>query len=86
MEFPFKQWYGAVGVGYQFKPILRSHLTNIDPDKEDYIVFGTGYDYLRTTDSGKVSDEDRLTIQLTFAYRLPPNSYLVTGIGSSYVG
>ncbi len=70
--FPFQQWYGAVGLGYQFKPILRPHLENIDPDKEHHLVFGAGYDYLRTLQSGTVSDENRLIIQLTFAFRLPP--------------
>lgn len=71
--FPYQQWYGAAALGYQFKPILRPHLENIDPDKEHYLVFGGGYQYLRTTESGKVTQENRLVIELMFNYRLPVN-------------
>src|SRR5580698_3420646 len=46
--YPFQQWYAAAALGYQFKPILREHLLNIDPDKEHYLVFGGGYEFLRT--------------------------------------
>ena len=74
--FPYQQWYAAAALGRQFKPILRPHLENIDPDKERYIVFGGGYEYLRTTQSGKVKDENRLVIELMFNYR-PPLQFLV---------
>ena len=60
--FPYQQWYGAAALGYQFKPILRPHLENIDPDKEHYLVFGGGYEYLRTTESGKMTHDNRLAL------------------------
>jgi Protein of unknown function (DUF2490) len=63
--YPFQQWYAASGIGRQFKPILRPHWTNIDPDKEHYLVVGAGYEYLRTTHSGNVSDENRVTLEVT---------------------
>ena len=69
--YPYQQWYGAAGLGYQFKPILRPHLENIDPDKEHYLLFGGGYEYLRTIQPGKVKKEDRITIDLTLSFRLP---------------
>lgn len=75
-NYPFQQWYGALGLGYQFKPILRSHLENIDPDKEHYFIFGVGYEYLRTIQSGRVSDEDRVTFDLTPSFR-PASRLLV---------
>jgi hypothetical protein len=68
--YPFQQWYGAIGLGYQFKPILRPHWMNIDQDKEHYLLFGVGYEYLRTTQSGKVFDENRITFDLTPSLRL----------------
>lgn len=71
INYPFQQWYAAAGLGYQFKPILRPHIENIDPDKEHYLVLGAGYEYLRTTQSGALKTEDRLTIDATANYRLP---------------
>jgi len=67
--YPFQQWYVAAGVGRQFKPILREHLLNIDPDKEHFLVFGGGYEYLRTTQSGIVKHENRITIDVTPSLR-----------------
>lgn len=69
--YPFQQWYAAAGLGYQFKPILRPHIKNIDPDKEHYLLLGAGYEYLRTMQSGALKTEDRLTIDATPNYRLP---------------
>jgi hypothetical protein len=69
--FPYQQWYAAAALGYQFKPILRQHLENIDPDKEHHLLFGGGYEFLQTIQSGKVKDEDRVTIDVTPGFRLP---------------
>ena len=74
--FPYQQWYGAVGLGYQLKSILRPHLENIDQDKEHYFVLGGGYEYLRTTKLGKLTHENRFTLDLTFNYR-PPLRFLL---------
>jgi hypothetical protein len=71
VDFPYQQWYVAAAVGYQFKPILREHLLNIDPDKEHYLVFGGGYEFLRTTQSGIVKHENRVTLDATPGFRLP---------------
>jgi hypothetical protein len=69
--FPFQQWYVAGALGYQFKPILREHIFNIDPDKEHYLVFGGGYEFLRTIQSGIVKHENRITIDATPGFLLP---------------
>src|SRR5271167_444164 len=69
--YPFQQWYVAGALGYQFKPILREHILNIDPDKEHYLVFGGGYEFLRTTQSGVVKHENRVTIDVTPGFLLP---------------
>jgi hypothetical protein len=68
--YPFQQWYAAAGLGYQFKPILREHLLNIDPDKEHYLVLAGGYEFLRTTHSGQVSHENRIILDGTPGFRL----------------
>jgi hypothetical protein len=70
--FPFQQWYPGAALGYQFKPILRQHVINIDPDKEHYLLFGAGYEFLRTTQSGDVHHENRITIDATPGFILPP--------------
>jgi hypothetical protein len=67
--FPFQQWYSAAALGYQFKPILREHLLNIDPDKDHYLVLGGGYEFLRTAQSGVVHHENRITIDATPSFR-----------------
>jgi len=67
--YPFQQWYAAAALEYQFKPILRPHWINIDPDKEHYLLFGGGYEFLRTTHSGQVSHEDRITMDATPGFR-----------------
>ena len=73
--YPFQQWYVAAGIGRQFKPILRPHLENIDPDKEHFIVLGVGYWYLRSTASGQVFNENRVTFDMTPNFR--PTSRLL---------
>jgi len=67
--YPFQQWYVAAGIGRQFKPILRPHWKNIDPDKEHFLLLGVGYDYLRTTQSGRVLSENRVTFDVTPSLR-----------------
>ena len=66
---PYQQWYAAAAIGYQFKPILKPHWINIDPDKEHYFLFGGGYEFLRTTQSGIIKHENRFTIDLTLNVR-----------------
>jgi Protein of unknown function (DUF2490) len=73
--YPFQQWYVASGIGRRFKPILKPHLENINPDKEHFLLLGVGYDYLKTTQSGKVFNENRVTIDLTPSFR--PSSRLL---------
>ena len=67
--YPFQQWYVAAGIGRQFKPILRPHWKNIDPDKEHFLLLGVGYDYLRTTQSGRIFNENRVTFDATPSLR-----------------
>jgi len=67
--YPFQQWYVASAIGRQIKTILRPHWENIDPDKEHYFLLGGGYEYLRTANSGKVSNENRVTFDVTPSVR-----------------
>jgi hypothetical protein len=67
--YPYRQWYGGAGLGYQFKPILRDHLQNIDPDKEHYLLIGGGYEFYRTVQSGKLKYEDRVTFEVQPSFR-----------------
>jgi hypothetical protein len=70
VEYPFQQWYAAAALGYQVLPILTPHMKNIDPDKEHYFLFGGGYEFLRTDQSGKIKHEDRITLDATSSFRL----------------
>ncbi|MBV8069664.1 MAG: DUF2490 domain-containing protein [Acidobacteriaceae bacterium] len=71
IDYPYQQWYSAVGLGRQFKRITLPHRVNIDPDKEFRFLLAGGYEFLRTIQSGKVKNEDRLAIEMTFSSRLP---------------
>ena len=71
VSYPYQQWYAAAALGYQFKPILKPHIENIDSDKEHYLVFGAGYEFLRTTQTGDIRHENRITIDATPGIRLP---------------
>ena len=71
IDFPYCQANGAAAIGYQLKPFLKAHPKNIDPDKEHHLVLGMGYEFLRTVQSGKAQDEDRVTLDATPGFRLP---------------
>jgi len=70
VDYPYQQWYAALALGYHFKPFLFPHIVNIDADKEHYFLFGVGYEYLRTIQSGAVKDENRITLDITPGFRL----------------
>ena len=74
--YAYQQVYAAAALGYQFKTILKPHLVNIDPDKEHHWVFGCGYWYLHTTQSGKTKNENRLDCDVNFNYR-PSSRFLL---------
>jgi hypothetical protein len=69
--FPYRQRDLAAGVGYQWKRVSSHYHKNIDPDKEHLLVFGCGYEFIRTTKSGKTIDSGRLTFDGTSGFRLP---------------
>ena len=77
VDFAYRQWYSAAGLGCQLKPIIKPHLENIDPDKEHHFVFAGGYEFLGTTQAGKTSDENRLALDLLFHYRLSARFLLI---------
>lgn len=68
--FDYQQWYVAAGLGYQFKPILKTHLENIDPDKEHHLVVAGGYEFLQTNQTGKMKDESRAVVEAIPGFRL----------------
>jgi hypothetical protein len=74
--YDYQQWYAAAALGYQLKPILTPHRENIDPDKEHYFLFGGGYEFLRTTQSGTVKDENRIAIEALVGFR-PSSDFLM---------
>lgn len=49
--------------------MLRPHWENIDRDKEHYFLIGGGYEFLRTVKSGRVTHENRVTIDVTPSLR-----------------
>ena len=68
-DFPYQQIYAGFGLGYQWKDITKPHLENTDPDKEHTFVFGGGYERLQTLNAGKISDENRLVLQVVAQFR-----------------
>jgi Protein of unknown function (DUF2490) len=73
--YPFWQWYVGADIARQFKPILRPHWENIDPDKERYLVVDAGYQYLRTAHAGEQSHENRITFDMTPSLRPASNLF-----------
>jgi hypothetical protein len=53
----------------QLKPILTPHVPDIDTNKEQHLVFGAGYQYDETIQSGPPSHENRAIVQLTPQHR-----------------
>lgn len=72
-DYPYQQLFGGAGFGYQRRRLDKPHPVNIDPDKEHQFIFIGGYEYLRTIQSGKTKDEDRLAAEVVFRQRLGPN-------------
>jgi hypothetical protein len=50
---------------------------SIDPDKEHHIVVGGGYEYLRTNQSKRIKDENRMTYEVLLGFR-PYSGMLLT--------
>jgi hypothetical protein len=75
-DVDYSQWNTGLGFGYQLKPILKSHLSNIDADKEHYLVFAAGYEYLRTTQPAKTKNEDRIVLEAISHFR-PTSAFLL---------
>jgi hypothetical protein len=84
--YPFQQWYVATGIGRQLKPISKHHSKNIDPDKEHYLLMGVGYEYLRTSQSASVRDENRVTFDVTANFVSFQDCCCATEIGPSSDG
>lgn len=69
--FPYRQGYLAAGIGYQWKRVSSHYRKNIDPDKEHLLVFGTGFEFLRTARAARTSDSGRLTFDGTSSFHTP---------------
>jgi hypothetical protein len=68
-ENQYQQFNGGLGFARQLKPILKLHPKNADADKENTFVLGGGYERLQTFQSGTKSNENRLALQGTSAFR-----------------
>lgn len=73
----FRQWSTGVMISYRMKRILSLRGADVDEEKEHNFVFGTGYEYLRTNDNGKIKNENRLPIQGTVRHK-PGLGFLLT--------
>lgn len=60
--YDYDQWNTGVALGYQLKRMGRSHPDEIDPDKDHYLVFGAGYEFLQTL-SGTPKNENRFALE-----------------------
>ena len=65
-ESSYLQWFEGAQVNLQLKPVMRDHLPHFDTDKENYFVFGAGYQFWQTTEDQKSpSNENRVLIEVT---------------------
>jgi hypothetical protein len=68
-DFFHQEWKVGGLLNLRLKPILKPHLSDIDQDKEHYLVFSAGDQYSETIQSGPPSHEDRIIVQATSQYR-----------------
>jgi len=58
------------------KPILKSHQSYIDEERNHYLVLGIGYEYLHTVQNGSTKIENRIIAEVT--PRFPLGSLLLS--------
>src|SRR5215471_18433835 len=64
-NFSFQRWRSGALVSHRMKAILKSHHEDIDQEREHYLVFGAGYEYLDTTQDDKTTTENRIFADIT---------------------
>jgi hypothetical protein len=69
-DVPYRQIDFGGGLGFQFWRFGKPHEINIDADKENFLVVGAGYEYLKTIQPGDDSVENRMVVQATPRYRV----------------
>jgi hypothetical protein len=68
-DFPYDQWKVGGFFTYQLVPVQTAHVSEIDRDKEHHLPIAAGYEYLKTLQPGKASDENRITVLATPSLR-----------------
>ena len=70
-DYFYQQWNAGAGLDYQLKRFARRQSMEFDPDRQRQLTVGAGYEYLRTTESGTPSSENRIIAGLTARVQLP---------------
>jgi hypothetical protein len=65
LNFSYNRWRTGGLLTYRLKPILKLHLRDIDEDRNHYLVFGGGYEYLHTVQNGSTKNENRISGEFT---------------------
>src|SRR5262249_16760398 len=65
VNFSFQRWRTGALLDYRIKPILKIHRDDIDEDKNHYLVFAAGYEYLHTVQNGSKRIQNRILAQVT---------------------
>ena len=65
VNFSFNRWRTGALLTYRLKPILKLHPRDIDEDRNHYLVFGGGYEYLHTVQNNNKKIENRVIAQAT---------------------
>ena len=68
-DFPYSQWKVGGQFSYQLGRMNRPHILDIDRDKEHHLPLAAGYEYLETTQPGKESHENRISVLATPSLR-----------------
>jgi len=69
IDYGYTQWDFGLQLTRAARRFRRPHVLNVDPDQEHAFVFGTGYEYLETTESGDTKYQSRLNLEGTFRAR-----------------
>jgi hypothetical protein len=72
----YTEWDFGLQLSRTARQFTRPHAINVNPDQAHAFAFGTGYEYLETTQSGDTKDQNRLNLEGTFRNR-PSKTFLL---------
>ena len=77
IDYGYTQWDFGLQLIRPARRFTRANLFDVNPDQQHAFVFGAGYEYLETTQSGTSKPQNRLSIEGSFRNR-PSKSFALS--------